>query len=735
MLESLAHRQTISALLAFSELHQQIQDRRNKVLDESVPDWDLFQTERFVLDEVLQLVCERALTITQAEGLIIVLAEGNRFVCRGAAGPMSIERGTQMPESEFLRDCLDSGRIFRCDDCDIDIRVISDLSVDLGARSTVMVPLRGRRQRIGAIQVFSRIPFAFGDDDVRSLDLFAELILAALKPEDQDRRLSWLAEVADEILQPNPPVAIDSVFASASATEVSDSPQDAHTSETVEDSLWINEQNEATLSDVSASTDVAEDVPFLANLNSVPRSRPGLNVVIVLVAAAALFSLGVYWGMHNHRSDTGNAVVAQTSPAAPPVTAPAPAPVLPMPTDNLLESNKLDSEPLQATPASPTTLATLPKITGVRHWASQVGSTVVIDMQDQVQYEVHRLASPERIYFDLHDTGLASDLQGKTIDVGDPSLKRVRVAQPVAGVTRVVLDTKDGSNFAVSLESNPYRIVVQLSGNSTVARIPSTVAPRNEAKAALSPIPTEPENNRLAAKAGGFSIVLDAGHGGWDLGTVGRQGLLEKDLVLDVTQRLGKLLQSRLGAHVNYTRADDTYLALDDRASFANQQQADLFVSVHANYSNLATARGVETYYTNLFAPPGSRESNTQEAGMGPHPALVKMSSTDLHDKIEDSRRLAASVQRALYAKLSSNNPAIRDRGIKDSAFVVLTGTTMPSILTEISFVSSPADEKNLQSAAYRQQIAEALYKGIAQYQAASHRVKMAQVRQANAQQ
>ena len=94
-----------------------------------------------------------------------------------------------------------------------------------------------------------------------------------------------------------------------------------------------------------------------------------------------------------------------------------------------------------------------------------MGSTVVIDMEDQVPYEVHRLMSPERIYFDLHDTALAPELDGKTMDVGDPSLARVRMAQPVAGVTRVVLDTKDGSNFAVSMESSPYRLVVELRGS------------------------------------------------------------------------------------------------------------------------------------------------------------------------------------------------------------------------------------------------------------------------------
>ena len=208
--------------------------------------------------------------------------------------------------------------------------------------------------------------------------------------------------------------------------------------------------------------------------------------------------------------------------------------------------------------------------------------------------------------------------------------------------------------------------------------------------------------------------MLDAGHGGWDLGTVGRQGLLEKDLVLDVTQRLGKLLQARLGSEVMFTRQGDEYLPLDQRADFANQAQADLFVSVHANYSSTATARGVETYYTNFFSAPGSKEVEKHTDGTFAQPTPVSLSVGGLHEKIEESRHLAASVQRSLYATLASKSPDIRDRGIKDASFAVLTGTTMPAILTEISFVSSPADEHNLQSEAYRQQIAEALYKGIA---------------------
>jgi N-acetylmuramoyl-L-alanine amidase len=396
-------------------------------------------------------------------------------------------------------------------------------------------------------------------------------------------------------------------------------------------------------------------------------------------------------------------------------------------------------------------LAALPKITGVRHWSSSMGSTVVIDMEDQVPYEVHRLMSPERIYFDLHDTVLSHDLDGKTMDVGDASLSRVRIAQPVAGVTRIVLDTKDGSNFSVSMESSPYRLVVELRGSEkTLAanRVSAnqvfqsrmtanqTLAPVNPVAVKAAPVAAlgvQIPEGPLAARTGKFRIVLDAGHGGWDLGTVGRLGLLEKDLVLDVTQRLGKLLQARLGSEVMFTRTGDTYLSLDQRADFANQSQADLFVSVHANYSSSATARGVETYYTNLFSAPGSREVEKHEDGTFTRVTPAALSAEGLHEKIEESRRLAASVQHALYAKVAASGPDIRNRGIKDSAFAVLTGTTMPAILTEISFVSSPTDEHNLQSASYRQQIAEALYKGIASYEQSAPHARIAQLQKPSA--
>jgi N-acetylmuramoyl-L-alanine amidase len=215
--------------------------------------------------------------------------------------------------------------------------------------------------------------------------------------------------------------------------------------------------------------------------------------------------------------------------------------------------------------------------------------------------------------------------------------------------------------------------------------------------------------------------VLDAGHGGWDLGTVGRKGLLEKDLTLDIVQRLGKLIENKLRADVVYTRQDDTYLPLEKRAEIANVTGADLFLSVHANYSDLATARGVETYYTTTYSSVKARTAEDD-----PTLKNVNWTGVDIREKVINSHRLAADIQQSLFGGLAAQNPAIRNRGVKEAQYVVLTGTQMPAVLAEVSFVSSPADEDKLQSAAYRQEIADALYHGVAKYRSETRHTKLA---------
>ena len=214
-------------------------------------------------------------------------------------------------------------------------------------------------------------------------------------------------------------------------------------------------------------------------------------------------------------------------------------------------------------------------------------------------------------------------------------------------------------------------------------------------------------------------IVIDPGHGGHDTGTIGPNGLLEKDLVLDVSKRLGKLLESRLGAEVVFTRRDDTFIPLETRTSIANQEQADLFVSVHANSSHDPDARGVETYYLNFTSSPealevAARENAASDKSIHELQDLVKKIA--LKEKIEESREFASDIQQSLHSGLAVKTPGIRDRGVKKAPFVVLIGANMPSILAEISFISNPGDEKRLKTPEHRQRIAESLYRGISRY-------------------
>jgi len=224
-------------------------------------------------------------------------------------------------------------------------------------------------------------------------------------------------------------------------------------------------------------------------------------------------------------------------------------------------------------------------------------------------------------------------------------------------------------------------------------------------------------------------IVIDPGHGGHDTGTIGPNGLEEKNLVLDVSRRLGKLLQTRLGAEVIFTRKDDTFIPLETRTAIANQEGADLFVSVHANSSHDPDARGVETYYLNFTSSPdalevAARENAVSEKSIHELQDLVKKIA--LKEKIDESQEFAGDVQSSLHSGLAAKNPGERDRGVKKAPFIVLIGANMPSILAEISFVSNPGDERRLETSDYRQKIAESLYRGIAKYVSGLSGIKVA---------
>jgi N-acetylmuramoyl-L-alanine amidase len=543
----------------------------------------------------------------------------------------------------------------------------------------------------------------------------------------------------------------------------------------------------------------------------------------------------------------------------------------------------------------------MPRVTRIRHWSTPDYTRVAIDLEGDIKFGSQRIANPDRIFFDLRGTKLASTLVGKSFDVDDGFLKKIRVAQFQPGRTRVVLEVDDLSDYDAFLLPNPFRLIIDIHGKDAsksarakakkeavtetadvemppragskaddskdvpkevlkdVAKAAPKEVPKSELKADLKALTGKPAStseqihddqnvtsnvaskdaeesskthpppatakvaadnkgatsrvkkvvveadededtppvkaaqvaaparsrqsstaashstevapdsdssapdekamndvppatsarskslSRLSAgrksadpdmrearptasgdrsliRALGLKIgriVIDPGHGGHDTGTIGPNGLEEKDLVLEVGRRLGKLLETRLGAEVVYTRKDDTFIPLETRTAIANQQRADLFISIHANSSQDSAARGVETYYLNFTSSPealevAARENAVSEKSIYELQDLVKKIA--LKEKIEESREFAGDVQASLHSGLAAKSPAIRNRGVKKAPFIVLIGANMPSILAEISFVSNPADEHRLETSEYRQRIAESLYRGIAKY-------------------
>ncbi len=437
-----------------------------------------------------------------------------------------------------------------------------------------------------------------------------------------------------------------------------------------------------------------------------------------------------------------------------------------------------DNTPKRTSPPS----RGLARLTDIRQWAAPDYTRVVIDLESAVKYSVGRLSNPPRIYVDLYGTQAPRALLGKTLPVKSDVLKSVRVGQLQPTVSRIVLDVGDRSDYTLFDLPNPYRLVIDVH-TRTETTVASEVPPpgskptgkhspvvaasrpssaREEAPAKETPpAKTEPaevaqadagpviENMRVAkpnsdgtrslTRALGLKIgkiVLDPGHGGHDTGTIGPAGLQEKELVLDITQRLGKLIEERLSSEVVYTRTNDTFVSLEARTALANQKQADLFLSIHFNSSRNRRVRGVETYYLNFTSDPealevAARENAVSQETISQLQGLV--SKIALQEKVDESKEFAGYIQSALSKSLSDRNNRVSDRGVKKAPFVVLIGANMPSVLAELSFLSNPQDETLLKTTEYRQKLAEALFQGLVDYAETLSGIQVARTTEADA--
>ncbi len=359
----------------------------------------------------------------------------------------------------------------------------------------------------------------------------------------------------------------------------------------------------------------------------------------------------------------------------------------------------------------------VPNVTAIQASNSQTDAHIVVLLDNPVQFDSARIASPDRIYFDLHKAQLRPSVGLKTVPDSIGLLKGVRASQYSDEVVRLVLDADGAKEYSAQLMPDPYRLVIDVHSQISAAAT-QNAPPVSSSLPSAAHDPQPFLSRELGLKIS--RIAIDPGHGGYDTGTKGPQGLLEKDLCLDVALRLGQLIEENIaGAEVIYTRKDDRHVSLEDRTSIANAANADLFISIHANSSDFREARGVETYYLSLTTSPQSRELATREnasAQSSLHDLSDLVAKITRNEKIAESKLLAVDIQNTLSQRLQLVSGRETNRGVKQAPFVVLTGANMPAVLSEISFVSNASDESLLLESAQRQRVAEGLYRGVAAY-------------------
>jgi N-acetylmuramoyl-L-alanine amidase len=223
---------------------------------------------------------------------------------------------------------------------------------------------------------------------------------------------------------------------------------------------------------------------------------------------------------------------------------------------------------------------------------------------------------------------------------------------------------------------------------------------------------SEPRSDRFD------TVVIDAGHGGENKGACGAEGLLEKDLVLDVALRLAKRLRAR-GLEVALTRRDDRFVSLEERTSIANDARGDLFISIHANASHNTGACGIETFFVSLEASDETAQqiANLENQAFGDAGEVAAIAQDPLLGILGDLIATEHLVESQEFAGLVQSQLASgRSRGVKQAPFVVLMGVQMPAALLEIGFLTNPAEERKLRSSRERDRIAGAVAEAVAEF-------------------
>ena len=381
---------------------------------------------------------------------------------------------------------------------------------------------------------------------------------------------------------------------------------------------------------------------------------------------------------------------------------------------------------IPATPQTHTstrkTADTTTTITGIRYWSNPTYTRVVIDANRETTF-THRLLKkdpsinkPQRLYVDLKNSRQGENIE-KFTPINDELLRNVRAGQFTPHVVRVVVDIKSIKTYNIFSLKRPFRVVLDLSGDSMVAgsaeRYQRKTAAITGNRRTKDRAPQQLRRNRPL-------IIVDPGHGGHDFGSSGYlKKVYEKDIALQIAGRLAKKIRKKLPYEVLMTRKNDHYLTLEERTAIANTKNADLFISIHANESKNQRIYGIETYFLNLATDNSeitvaARENATSTKNISDLQTIL----TDImkNTKVDESSVLAGYIQDSSYNYLTRRYTHIKNRGVKKAPFYVLLGARMPAVLIETSFISNPRECKRLSSASYQEHLCEGIVKGIRKY-------------------
>ncbi len=364
------------------------------------------------------------------------------------------------------------------------------------------------------------------------------------------------------------------------------------------------------------------------------------------------------------------------------------------------------------------------EVKGLRYWSTPEYTRVVVDLSAAADFTKGKLSNPARLFFDLRNSTLTKECP-RTFSVNDKLLKSVRLGQFNADTVRIVFDLEVSDyDFKVFNLEDPARLVIDILPKGAADGKKKEAESTGARETDIRKPDAEKPDTRTEAGLLRRKIVIDAGHGGHDPGAVGPTGLNEKDVVLDIALKVRQIIRSEYPQYkVILTRDRDVFIPLPERAKIANSNDADFFLSIHANASPNRQARGIETYFLNwtddeaaLRVAARENAISVKEMRKAKSEMDIILASLDRDRKRDDSLRLAGFVQKSMISSMKPQYPRVNDLGVKSALFYVLVGAKMSSALAEVSFISNPDEEKLLSTDAYREEIAESLVSGINAY-------------------